>query len=45
MESVRELVDHPAIRTGVATAIGYGIILAILTIVIFLLPYALFSAL
>ncbi|MFC3957285.1 hypothetical protein [Halovivax cerinus] len=34
--------DHPAWLTGVGTVVGYGIILAILTIVLFGLPYLVF---
>ena len=45
MSTIRDWVAHPAIQTGVATAIGYGIILALLTVLIFLVPYAIFVGL
>lgn len=38
----REFLAHPATRTGVATFVGYGLILALLTVALFLVPYALF---
>ena len=36
---------HPAMRAGVGAVIGYGIILTILLVVVFLLPYGLFRLL
>lgn len=42
MNDVRAWIRHPAIRTGVSTAIAYGIILAVLLIAVFLVPYAIF---
>lgn len=37
--------DHPAWLTALGTGIGYGLMLALLTVVLFGLPYLLFSAL
>jgi hypothetical protein len=42
MEFPDEL-DHPAFLTGVATILGYGIMIAVLTAVVFGIPYLLFS--
>jgi hypothetical protein len=36
--------DHPAWFTAVGTLVGYGIILGVLTFVMFLLPYIVFTA-
>ncbi|AGB15786.1 hypothetical protein Halru_1169 [Halovivax ruber XH-70] len=36
--------DHPAWLTGLGTVVGYGIILALMTIVMFGLPYLVFLA-
>lgn len=33
---------HPAFLTGLGTVVGYGIILAVLTIIAFGLPYLVF---
>ena len=41
MSSLRETVTHPAMRSGVATAAAYAIILVLLTIGLFLIPYGL----
>lgn len=38
-------VTHPAWLTGIGTLIGYGVILGILTLFIFVLPTLVFSAL
>lgn len=35
--------DHPAWLSAVGTVLGYGIILTLLTIVLFVGPYLLFS--
>jgi len=35
--------DHPAFLTGVATILGYGIMIGVLTAVVFGIPYLLFS--
>lgn len=37
--------DHPAWATGVATLAGYGIVLVAMTVLLFLVPWALFVAL
>ena len=45
MESLREVLAHPAWRSGIATLVGYGLILLVLTIALFLIPYGLFRML
>lgn len=42
MELPNEL-THPAFFTGVGAVVGYGIILLVLTIIVFGLPFLLFS--
>ncbi len=37
--------DHPAWFTAVATALGYGVILAVLTLLLFAIPLVIFTAL
>ncbi|MGQ3412073.1 hypothetical protein ACT4ML_07395 [Natrinema sp. LN54] len=37
--------DHPAWLTVVGTGIGYGLILAVLTLAMFIVPWLVFSAL
>ena len=37
--------DHPAWTTGLATAFGYGIVLAVLFLALFVVPYLVFAAL
>jgi len=41
MPSVTEQFDHPSWLTAVATAAGYGLILLVLFVLLFLVPYAL----
>jgi len=36
---------HPAWLTGIGTAIAYGIVLVVFTLLLFAVPYLLFSAL
>ena len=36
-------VDHPAWRAALGTAGGYVVLLAVLTVLLFLVPYALFA--
>ncbi|WP_282102516.1 hypothetical protein [Halovivax limisalsi] len=36
--------DHPAWLAGLGTVVGYGLILALLTVLLFLVPYAIFMA-
>lgn len=36
-------IEHPAFLTGVATIVGYSLILGVLTAVIFGIPYLIFS--
>ena len=36
---------HPAWSTGLGTVIAYGLILAVFTVVLFLVPYLVFTAL
>ncbi|MFB6124524.1 MAG: hypothetical protein ABEJ59_01030 [Halanaeroarchaeum sp.] len=35
-------IDHPALRTALGMVVGYGIVLAIVFVVFFLVPYLLF---
>lgn len=35
--------DHPIWRAVAATALAYGLLLAVMTVVLFLLPYAIFA--
>jgi hypothetical protein len=35
--------DHPAFSTVVGTLVGYGVILAIMTTLLFLIPFVFFS--
>jgi len=41
MASVTEQVDHPTWLTAAATATGYGLILLVLFVLLFLVPYVL----
>ncbi len=42
MSDLRNHTTHPAIRTYGGTVIAYGLILAVMTALIFLLPYLIF---
>lgn len=42
-ERVRDVLTHPAGRTAISTAIGYILILAVMTLVLFGGAYAFFS--
>lgn len=37
--------DHPAWATGIATFLGYGVILTAMTLLLFVVPWLLFSSL
>lgn len=37
--------DHPSWTTAAGTLVGYGLILAVMTVVLFGVPYLLFSTL
>jgi len=37
--------DHDAFRTGAGTFLGYGLILIVMTVLLFLVPYLLFTLL
>lgn len=37
--------DHPSWLTAVGTFVGYGVILVVMTVVLFLIPYLIFMAL
>lgn len=37
--------DHPAWLAAIGTFVGYGVILVVMTIVLFLIPYLIFWAL
>lgn len=45
MDDTRSFFTHPAVKAGISTGIGYGILLVFLTILLFLLPYGLFRVL
>ncbi len=45
MDSLPDAFDHPAWMTGVATVVGYGLILAVLFVALFVVPYLVFVAL
>lgn len=45
MERVQQLLRHPAISTGIGTVFGYGLILAVLLIALFVVPYLIFTSL
>lgn len=36
--------DQPAFRAALGTLAGYGIVLAVMTVLLFLVPYAIFAA-
>ncbi|MFC6904616.1 hypothetical protein [Halalkalicoccus tibetensis] len=42
MDSTR--FDHPAFRAAAGTLAGYGIVLVVMTVLLFLIPYAVFAA-
>ena len=42
MNDLKAFLTHPASKAGLGTAIGYGLILALLLVVVFLVPYVLF---
>lgn len=42
---LRNRLAHPAWRTAVGTGLGYGVILLVLFLGLFILPYLLFSTL
>jgi len=35
--------DHPALRTAIGTVVSYGLILVVMTLLLFVLPFLLFS--
>jgi len=37
--------DHPAVRTGLLTAVGYGVVIGVLFVVMFVIPLLVFTAL
>ena len=45
MTDIRSQLSHPAFRTAIGTVIAYGVILLVLTVILFLVPYAIFSVL
>lgn len=45
MNGLQELAAHPAIRAYGGTVIAYGLILAVMTALFFILPYLIFRAL
>lgn len=38
-------VDHPAVRTGLLTAVGYGAVIAVLFVIMFVVPLLVFTSL
>lgn len=42
---LRAQLDHPAWRTAIATVLAYGVILVVLFVGLFVLPYLLFTLL
>jgi len=45
MNDLRDGFDHPAWLTALGTGVGYGLILVGMTLLLFGLPYLLFTAL
>ena len=43
MDSPLARFDHPAWVTGIATAVSYGLVLAVLFVLLFVVPYLLFA--
>jgi hypothetical protein len=41
MEASLEELEHPAWKTGIATLVGYGIILLAMFVALFIIPYLL----
>jgi len=37
--------DHPAVRTGLLTAVGYGVVITALFVLMFVVPLLVFTAL
>jgi hypothetical protein len=37
--------DHPAVRTGILTVVGYGVVITALFVLMFVLPLVIFTAL
>jgi hypothetical protein len=37
--------DHPAVRTGLLTAVGYGVVIGVLFVVMFVVPFLVFTSL
>lgn len=45
MTGIRSQLSHPAFRSAIGMAIAYGAILLVLFVILFLVPYAIFSVL
>ncbi|MFT4884495.1 MAG: hypothetical protein ACI8U4_002011 [Natronomonas sp.] len=45
ISDIKEQHDHPSWFTAAGTAVAYGLILAVMTILLFGLPWAIFSLL
>jgi hypothetical protein len=43
MENPLARFDHPAWHTGIATALSYGLVLAFLFVLLFVMPYLIFA--
>jgi hypothetical protein len=37
--------DHPAVRTGLLTAVGYGVVIGVLFVIMFVVPLLVFTSL
>jgi hypothetical protein len=37
--------DHPAVRTGLLTAVGYGVVITVLFVIMFVVPLLVFTSL
>ena len=44
MDSISQF-GHPAFRTGIGTALGYGVIIAAMFLLLFVVPYLFFLSL
>jgi hypothetical protein len=42
MDALAEF-DHPAWVTGAATLVGYGVVLGVLSVLLFLVPYLVYA--
>jgi len=45
MATLPDQFDHPAWMTGLGTAVGYGLILVVLFVALFIVPFLVFTVL